>query len=80
MTAHQLDLFAPKGITLAERIAPVRGWLQCDCGIVFWEWPIERSPHGRIHSHDGAPQLDPWHRFTCWRGIDRMFPSRRLRA
>jgi hypothetical protein len=76
MTAHQLDLFAPKGTPPAQRIPPYTGWLQCTCGLVFWQWPIERTPlHEGTHSRNGAPNLRPWESWRCWRGFDRMTPT-----
>ena len=79
MTPHQLDLFAPKGITPAERIPPYTGWLKCACGLVFWESPMTRRSHGVEHDRKGAPDLRPWHGWTCWRGIKRMTPTGTLK-
>lgn len=77
--AEQLGLF-PLPIDLEHRPAMFKGWMACDCGLVFWLWPVGS---GLSPAHDtgvtGAPDLRRFEPWTCWRGIRRMSPQPRHR-
>lgn len=80
MTA-QLDLFSHRIVSVAERVPMFKGWMQCDCDLVFWLWPVGT---GKAPVHctgtTGAPDLRAFGAWECWRGIKRMTPAVRVSA
>lgn len=71
MTAEQLNLFPPP----PPRIPLFnRGWVQCECNLVFWVWPLNRLPSGSCTGTTGTPDLRPFRLWTCGRDINRASP------
>jgi hypothetical protein len=68
-------------LTFMDRPLYRPGWLACDCGLVFWIWPIATGKtRGECTGHTGAPDLRPFRQWQCIRDLTRMTPAPRICA
>lgn len=76
MLAQQLEFFLSRIVPVDQRPPLFKGYLRCDCDLVFWQWPIGTGlPPTRCTGQTGAPDLRRFHLWTCWRKINRCNPT-----